>query len=278
MSAAAGTFVPDPTWPPIIELAIKLWGKPNKRLSKPDDIRFGSKGSKSVTPSKNLWHDYETGDGGGYVEMHRAVLSELPKTKANGKATNGKLPPWQDIDTTYNYTDANGLLILQVVRTISGEPRFRQRKPIGNGRWQWSVRDIPGHDRLLYRLPGLRASGDEWVWVCEGEKDADNLHDAGLIATTNIGGAGKWRDEYAGEFRGKHIIVLQDNYRTTTMPGASMWPPWRNRSSASSRLCGCCCCQDCRQRVTYRTGSTRVARSKSCNGWRARRRHTKHPQ
>ena len=58
-----------------------------------------------------------------------------------------------------------------------------------------------GHSRprlLLYRLPGLRASGDATVWITEGEKDADRLHDEGLIATTDIGGAGKWRDEYAG--------------------------------------------------------------------------------
>ena len=65
--------------------------------------------------------------------------------------------------------------------------------------------------RLLYRLPGLRAAGDATVWITEGEKDADRLHDDGLIATTNIGGAGKWRDDYAEAFRGKHCVVLADN-------------------------------------------------------------------
>ena len=68
-------------------------------------------------------------------------------------------------------------------------PRFKQRRSNGEGGWLWSVKDTPGHDRLLYRLPGLRAAGDAIVWICEGEKDADNLHNEGLIATTNIGGA-----------------------------------------------------------------------------------------
>jgi putative DNA primase/helicase len=48
------------------------------------------------------------------------------------------------------------------------------------------------------------------VWICEGEKDADRLHEEGLIATTNIGGAGKWRDEYAPEFRDKPVVILED--------------------------------------------------------------------
>ena len=201
-------FVPNPDWPTIVELAIERWGEPNKGQSKRDDIRFGARGSKSVKPSANTWHDHETGQGGGYIEMHLATRGELPKPK---KKPNGKLPPWQDIATTYDYPDADGNLILQVVRTLSGEPRFRQRRPDGRGGWIWSVKDIPGHNQLLYRLPGLRASGDTVVWITEGEKDADRLHDEGLIATTNIGGAGKWRHECAAEFRGKHCVVLQDN-------------------------------------------------------------------
>ena len=205
------TFTPDPSWPSIEELAIERWGQPNKRLSTRDNIRFGTNGSKSVKPSANVWRDHETGEHGGYVEIHRATRGDLPKRNGNGKAH--RPPPWQDIASIYDYTDADGHLILQAVRTISGSPRFLQRRPIGNDKWTWSVKDIPGHDRLLYRLPGLRASGDETVWITEGEKDADRLHGEGLIATTNIGGAGKgkWRDEYAEEFRGKPVIVLQDN-------------------------------------------------------------------
>src|SRR5262249_18186410 len=58
------------------------------------------------------------------------------------------------------------------------------------------------------------------VFVCEGEKDADNVRALGLgsrdsgvhvAATTNFDGAGKWVDEYAIFFAGKKIVVLPDN-------------------------------------------------------------------
>jgi hypothetical protein len=217
-----GTFIPDPAWPSIVELARQLWGEPNKRLSKPDDVRFGTNGSKSVKPSTYTWHDHEAEKGGGYVELHRMARGPLPPPKSKqGKLKpkpqpepehGGGIPPrWQDIAITYDYTDATGSLILQVVRTLTGEPRFRQRRPDGNGKWIWSTKEIPEDDRPLYRLPGLRASDGATVWVCEGEKDADNLHNEGLIATTNVGGAGKWRTVYAQEFRGKPVVILPDH-------------------------------------------------------------------
>jgi AAA domain len=146
--------------------------------------------------------------------MHEATIGPLPqharkpKPEPNG---NGQLAPWEDIATIYPYHSADGDPVLEVVRTLSGSPRFRQRRPNGRGGWIWSVKGIPGHDRMLYRLPGLRASGDEIVCITEGEKDADRLHGEGLIATTNIGGAGKWRNECTEEFRGKRVVVLQDN-------------------------------------------------------------------
>ena len=135
----------------------------------------------------------------------RRPAAEREPKPTNGSA--GKVPPWENIGTIYHYHDADGALILDVIRTINGSPRFLQRAPDG----KWSVKHIPNHDKLLYRLPGLRASGDATVWITEGEKDADRLHDELLIATCNIGGAGKWRDEYADEFRGKHCVILQDN-------------------------------------------------------------------
>jgi DNA primase len=66
----------------------------------------------------------------------------------------------------------------------------------------------------LYRLPELLASGrDEAVFLCEGEKDADNLRQSGLTATTCPGGAGKWRVEYAESLRDRSVVLLPDNDR-----------------------------------------------------------------
>jgi hypothetical protein len=209
-------FVPDPSWPTIVELATELWGQPTARYR--DDIRFGAKESKSVKPAENVWSDYESGDGGGYVEIWRLARrgAPLPQRKTarpkpkTGNGLGGKVPPWENVGVIYHYHDADGDLVLDVIRTTNGSPRFLQRAPDG----KWSVKHIPRHDCLLYRLPGLRASGDATVWITEGEKDADRLHDELLIATTNIGGAGKWRAEYAEEFRGKPVVILPDNDQT----------------------------------------------------------------
>jgi len=109
------------------------------------------------------------------------------------------------IAATYDYTDATGTLLFQVVRY---EPKdFRQRRPNGSG-WSWNLKGI---ERVLYRLPGLvSADPSETVFLVEGERDADNLAALGLVSTTNSGGAGKWRDSYADALKGRSVAILPD--------------------------------------------------------------------
>lgn len=105
-------------------------------------------------------------------------------------------------ETVYVYTDADGQPLYEVVRIQTGaEKTFRQRSADG----QWSVRGIPP---VPYRLPALLAAQE--VWVVEGEKDADRLAAAGLCATCNSGGAGRWRPEFADHFRGRTVYVVPD--------------------------------------------------------------------
>jgi len=113
------------------------------------------------------------------------------------------------IAATYDYQDPKGKLLFQVVRF---EPKgFAQRRPNGNGGWLW---DLKGVNRVLYRLPELLAADpDEPVFVVEGEKDADRLAALGLVATTNPGGAGKWRKDYATVLASRHVVILPDNDR-----------------------------------------------------------------
>jgi putative DNA primase/helicase len=91
---------------------------------------------------------------------------------------------------TYNYLDETGALLFQTVRF---EPKdFQQRRPDGAGGWTWNLKGVR---RVLYRLPQLLAADPVgWVFVVEGEKDADALAALGLVATTNPGGAGKWKN------------------------------------------------------------------------------------
>lgn len=57
----------------------------------------------------------------------------------------------------------------------------------------------------------------EWeqvVYVCEGEKDASNLHtQIGVCAVSGADGAGpgKWRKEYTEQLRSRTVVILPDN-------------------------------------------------------------------
>ena len=99
------------------------------------------------------------------------------------------------------------MLLYQAVRF---QPKsFRQRRPNGQDGWDWSVKGVR---RVLYRLTALQ--GKKTVFIPEGERDADRLADLGLTATTNAGGAGKWRDEYTKQLTAAGVqraIVIPDN-------------------------------------------------------------------
>ena len=92
---------------------------------------------------------------------------------------------------------------------------------------------MQGVELVLYRLPEVLAAvtAGEAVWVAEGEKDADALTHAGVTATTNPRGAGKWRPAYTDTLRGAAgVIVVAD--RDEQGPRAR---PERRRTGRSKR-------------------------------------------
>jgi len=104
----------------------------------------------------------------------------------------------------YAYTDAAGTLLHQVIRMEHPEKHkeFLQADAQGH----YTVKDI---DLVLYNLPGVVSS--QWACVVEGEKDADTLIAWDIPATTNAGGAEKWREAYTETLAGKDIVILPDN-------------------------------------------------------------------
>lgn len=225
-------------------LARYFWNEPNEPLSKPGELRFGTHGSKSVDLEKNSFYDHEAKDGGGVIKLVQVETGIKARAEAHqwlvrnrfiaGDCSNvsvgrevmqvmkscahpepalsppaktaskpAKTPP--KIVATYDYRDEAGELLLQVVRM---EPKtFRQRRPDGDG-WIWSAKDV----RVVpYRLPELLAAPDAIVYLVEGEKDADRLASLGLVATTNVGGAGKWKLAHSEFLRGRRVVILPDN-------------------------------------------------------------------
>lgn len=56
------------------DVASRLLGEPNRRLSSRRDWRYGSKGSLSINPESGVWHDHEAGEGGGVLDLVRRAL------------------------------------------------------------------------------------------------------------------------------------------------------------------------------------------------------------
>jgi len=148
------------------------------------------------------------------VGLNFADLSVNGTTHTNGNGTKPQgatKPRSKDtlgpIVATYDYRAVDGTVVHQTTRH---EPKkFRQRQPDGKGGWIWNLNGI---EPVLYRLPELLvADMEKWVYVTEGEKDADNLRTLGAIATCNPMGAGKWRDSYSETLAGCKVCILPDN-------------------------------------------------------------------
>lgn len=112
-----------------------------------------------------------------------------------------------EIVNVYDYCDAAGNLLYQVVRYFPKD--FRNRAPDGAGGWIWSTKGI---DRVPYRLRDLLAcEPGAPVWICEGEKDAERAcKEIGEFATT-AGGVSNWRPAMADHFRDLTVTVVADN-------------------------------------------------------------------
>ncbi len=120
----------------------------------------------------------------------------------------GEFPP-SDIQALYDYRDADGSLLYQVVRKTGKKFSQRHPDPAKPSEWLWNLKGV---QRVLYMLPELvTAPRDAWIFVVEGEKDAGRLASLGLVATTCSGGAGKWRREYNRHLKNRAVVVIPDN-------------------------------------------------------------------
>jgi Protein of unknown function (DUF3631) len=190
-------------------VARELRGEPNRHLSNGKQLKWGTHGSLSLKIESGIFYDHEIGGGGGIrwfvgreLGLDDAGISEWLSSRGYIAVTQPK------IVVEYSYTDAGGKLLYQVVRL---EPKdFRQRKPDGAGGWTWSVKGVR---QVPYRLPALveAIKLGQPVLVVEGEKDTDNLHALGVVATCNAGGAGKWPKALNEHFRGADVVLVPDN-------------------------------------------------------------------
>ncbi|WP_188113161.1 toprim domain-containing protein [Mycobacterium simiae] len=114
----------------------------------------------------------------------------------------------------YTYTTADGRAVQQVIRhecACTGRPHKRFQQRYRHGR-RWVYRKPDGFTPELYRPAALRAAaaGLAWLFLTEGEKDADTLTALGRPATTNAQGAHTFPASLVARFAGHRVAVLAD--------------------------------------------------------------------
>lgn len=196
-------------------VAMALFGEPNKRLSKPNDLRYGNNGSLAIDPEKGTYFDHETNQGGGVLDLIKRETGKDGRgaydwIKEHIDGGTGGGGPRRQIVAEYSYESADGDMLFQVVRMSPKD--FRQRRPSNQkpGEWDWSVKGVP---QVPYRLPELieAIANDRTIFIVEGEKDVDRLSKLGVVATCNAGGAGKWAPSITAYFAGATVVILADN-------------------------------------------------------------------
>lgn len=166
------------------------------------------KPSASWNRKKGAWHCMGCGAGGTTLDLAARLGIRIETTHDRAERDR--------IVASYVYRHPDGSIAYRKVRY---EP-----KRFGFQRWeneQWKDR-IPGVQHILYRLDQLPGRAGEWLFICEGEKDADAVGRLGLAATTSPGGAQgrsatgvkgkqKWETSYTPYFNGYRVALLQDN-------------------------------------------------------------------
>lgn len=174
--------------------------KTGKRGAKSPDSgeKAPKKGGKSAKKPALVREMFKV--GGVYVNMRRGNRQE-------------------PITNIYDYQREDGTVVVRVARTELIGPDGKEKSfPVhhlgGDGRWYWGRGP---YKNMLYRLPEVKAAIAEGapVWVVEGEKDADNLHKLGFVATCNMGGgsksespAGKWPPALTASLLGADAVYL----------------------------------------------------------------------
>ena len=250
---------------------------PNDKFSTKTKLYFGNRGSIVIDLTKGVWFDHEANKGGTIIDLiireknwtkqqtikYLFGIAKEHNIKARKRASFGGeisaaknnlirntpiIPDFynekgnhffggNEVDKIYNYTNENGELIYQVLRYKPGSNmKFSQRRPSLDLKGYW-IPNLDGITYVPYRLHKFANKDNGTIFICEGEKDVNNLlelisgpfflprncaaqaalipsntgHNSNFYATCNPGGVGRWKEDYNKYFKNFNVIILPDN-------------------------------------------------------------------
>lgn len=139
------------------------------------------------------------------------ICSALGKTTADLFENKEKPQPWVYL-REHIYYDVQGNIFAKKVI-------YRKPDNSKTGIWQryeqgQYKKSLNGNKPPMYNLPLLASTRDgDYIFIVEGEKDADTLCSMKYIATTAPNGAGQAKipDDCIEYFRGRDIVIMGDN-------------------------------------------------------------------
>jgi len=172
--------------------------------------------SGAVKVERDKWYDHVAKEGGDAFNMimlgknmnfiqasewlgDHYHLTPKESAKANRKEVKQFL-------CEYIYTDYAGAPLHKKIRYI---PKSFSQSRYEDGEWETGLNGITP---VLYNLPAVKEAikKGEWIFIPEGEKDADNICKFKLCATTQTMGAGKWKRSYNDALVGANVCLIVD--------------------------------------------------------------------
>jgi 5S rRNA maturation endonuclease (ribonuclease M5) len=147
--------------------------------------------------------------------VYNADKPVKPPVKKQAAPVKDKDKEFDKKTAVYIYDDENGKILYEKERweRFKGEERISKKFLFYHYEGAKRLTGKGNAKLILYNLKDVLLA--ENVFICEGEKDCDNLKalwpDKNAAFTTNATGAESWEDSYNTFLKGKNITVFEDN-------------------------------------------------------------------
>lgn len=189
-----------------------------------EEVRYGNHGSLLIDKSKKFFKCFESGSKGKTVKLVEFVnqcstSDALNYLKAHGHITETNEDETKiikfEILVDYIYKDEDGRPLFKNSRCRVWNDRTKKyEKSFRVFRWE-DEKWVPGAKdtrKVLFRNELIKSfNKNEWVFLCEGEKDVLQAELHGLQATTNIGGASSINLPLLEPLRGFKVAIVVDS-------------------------------------------------------------------